>query len=121
MLFAIFAMGMYTSAVRKRSLLSVVAVLVAPGEAYVNWLYPPSSSSNALAYNYNDVVYFTWDSNFTDPLISLYCATNNEYYSRECSPHPDVQLTFVTDPGKISIQSQRHGQRHRPAIVPLRR
>ena len=58
-------------------------ILIAPGSAYVTWLYPPASSSRALAYNYNDVVYFSWESNFTAPSITLWCASDDSYYSRE--------------------------------------
>lgn len=66
----------------RASILSTL-LLTSPCEAYVNWLYPPSSSSNALAYNYNDVVYFTWDSNFTNPSLALWCATDDNYFARE--------------------------------------
>ncbi|KAL9073860.1 MAG: hypothetical protein Q9161_002692 [Pseudevernia consocians] len=61
--------------------LLISTILISPCKAYVDWLYPPSSSSDALAYNYNDVVYFTWDSNFTTPSIALWCATHDEYYA----------------------------------------
>ncbi|KAF6232077.1 hypothetical protein HO173_009671 [Letharia columbiana] len=64
----------------RASILSTL-LLISPCKAYVNWLYPPSSSSNALAYNYNDVVYFTWDSNFTNPSLTLWCATDDNYFA----------------------------------------
>ena len=54
---------------------------IAPCEAYVHWLYPPSSSSRSLSFNYNDLVYFTWESNFTDPTITLWCASAASYYN----------------------------------------
>ncbi|KAM0800756.1 hypothetical protein BDR22DRAFT_232743 [Usnea florida] len=55
--------------------------LISPTAAYVTWLYPPSSSSRALSFNYNDVVYFSWESNFTAPSITLWCASDDNYYS----------------------------------------
>ena len=65
------------------SLLSLLSAIIAPTAAYVTWLYPPSSSSRALSFNYNDVVYFSWESNFTAPSITLWCASDDDYYSRE--------------------------------------
>lgn len=70
------------------STITILTALVSPCKAYVDWLYPPSSSSNALAFNYNDVVYFTWDSNFSTPAIALWCARNDQYYSRKFSSCP---------------------------------
>ena len=59
---------------------------IAPCEAYVHWLYPPSSSSRSLSFNYNDLVYFTWESNFTDPTIILWCASAASYYNGTYRP-----------------------------------
>ena len=83
----------------RASILSTL-LLTSPCEAYVNWLYPPSSSSNALAYNYNDVVYFTWDSNFTNPSLTLWCATDDNYFARESIrlSYPPVILTLQSPP-----------------------
>ena len=107
-----------------------ITTLLSPCKAYVDWLYPPSSSSNALAYNY-DVVYFAWDSNFTNPSIALWCANDDGYCKRESrfsslSPkrsfhiHINILILNHTEAsGKKSIHRKRHNQRHGPAIFPL--
>lgn len=122
---------------------SLFSTILSPCHAYVNWLYPQSSARN-LVYNYNDLVYFTWDSNFTEPSLTLWCASDNSYYTREFTPPLSLFLPIYlsilsanplwTDPGSSpfknrrvetdhsnhSLHRQRHHKRHLAAKLPLR-
>ena len=118
---------MYLS--RYQQLVLCASLVVSPCKAYVDWLYPPISSNN-LNFNYNDLVYFTWESNFTDPLLRLWCASDNAYQMRTSplsplspplliSPHRKNKVPHHTSPKTDnSQQEQQSSQLPSPAPAP---
>lgn len=50
-------------------------LLITSCSGSINWVYP-GAENTGLTFNYIDIVYFTWTSNFTSLWMDLWCAPN---------------------------------------------
>lgn len=57
---------------RISSLLLLFTLNLPACDGWVNWIYPPFGVGQ-ITYNYLDEVWFTWQSNYTDPGLYMYC------------------------------------------------